>query len=125
MPRTIHEAFISYYLAMRPYEEIGASSDQRGNLWLRLVWFYEDIGARELALQDAEQGRMYFAETESSPARSAAGEPGLNLLLGELDLRLGHQGEAFRNFHAAATMRGGAPRLKRMASDRIQDLRTR
>jgi uncharacterized protein (DUF2225 family) len=125
VPRTIHEAIISYYLAMRTYEVIGASSDLWGNLWLRLVWIYEDLGARELALQAAEKARMYFAESLSTTARSAAGDQRLYLILGELDLRLGHQGEAFRNFHAAATMSGGDPRLKRMASDRIQDLRTR
>ena len=122
-PRTIHQVIASYFLAMKTYEVTGASPDLWANLWLRLMWIYEDLEAEELALQAAEKARTYFAESLATTARSAAGDQRLYLILAELDLRLGSRGDAYRNFHAAATMTGGDPRIKRMASDRIQDLR--
>ena len=123
VPRAIQEAITAYYLAMRTYEVIGAPPDLWANLWLRLVWIYEDLQAGDLALKAAERARDYFAKTMATTAHTAAGDQRLHLILGELDLRLGRQGEAFRNFHAAATMSGGDTRLKRAAADRIQDLR--
>ncbi len=121
--RTVQQVITSYYLAMRTFEVVGASPEQWANLWLRLVWIYEDLKEEQLALEAAEKARNYFAEAMSTTARSAAGDQQLYILLGELELRLGRGGEAFRNFHTAATMRGGDPRNKRMAFDRIQDLR--
>ncbi len=124
VPRTIHESISAYYLAMKTYEVIGASPDLWANLWLRLLWIYEDLGAADLARQAAEKARLYFAESLATTTRSAAGDQRLYLILGELDLRLDYRGEAYRNFHAAATMTGGDPRLKQLASDRIMDLRS-
>ncbi len=121
--RTVQQVIISYYLAMRTFEVVGASLEQWANLWLRLVWIYEDLQEEQLALAAAEKARDYFAEAMSTTARSAAGDQQLYILLGELELRLGRSAEAFRNFHTAATMQGGDPRNKRMAFDRIQDLR--
>jgi len=123
--RTIQQVIISYYLAMRSFEIVGATLEQWANLWLRLVWIYEDLEEGELALAAAEKARDYFAEAMSTSARSAAGDQQLYILLGELELRLGNTGAAFNNFHRAATMTGGDPRHKRLASDRIQDLRYR
>lgn len=123
--RTIQQVIISYYLAMRSFEIVGAILEQWANLWLRLVWIYEDLEEGELALAAAEKARDYFAEAMSTSARSAAGDQQLYILLGELELRLGNTGAAFNNFHRAATMTGGDPRHKRLASDRIQDLRYR
>ncbi len=104
--RTVQQVITSYYLAMRTFEVVGASPEQWANLWLRLVWIYEDLKEEQLALEAAEKARNYFAEAMSTTARSAAGDQQLYILLGELELRLGRGGEAFRNFHTAATMRG-------------------
>ena len=123
VPRTIQQVITSYYLAMKTFETVGASPDLWGNLWLRLVWMYDDLGAEELAKEAAQKARDYFGEAMSTISRSAAGDQQLYMILGELDLRLGNEAEAFRNFHAAATMQAGDPRYKRQATDRIQDLR--
>lgn len=123
VPRTFQEAITAYYLAMKTYEVLGAAPDLWANLWLRLTWIYEDLGAAELARAAAEKAKEYFTQSMATTARSAAGDQQLYMILGELDLRLGNKGEAYRNFHAAATMTTGDPRLKRVASDRIQDMR--
>ena len=123
VPRTYHQVITSYYLAMVTFETVGATQDQWANLWLRLVWIYEDLGQDDLAMKAAGKAREYFAKALSTISRSAAGDQQLYLILGELDLRLGKTGDAFPNFHAAATITGGDPRYKRMASDRIQDVR--
>ncbi len=123
VPRTIHQVITSYYLAMASFERVGASLEQWANLWLRLVWIYEDLGQGELALQATEKAQHYFSEAMATTSRSSSGDQALYLILGELALRLGQNGDAFKNFRAATTMIGGDPRYKRMASDRIQDLR--
>ena len=123
MPRTIHQVITSYYLAMASFERVGATLEQWANLWLRLVWIYEDLGQGELALKAAKKAQHYFSEAMSTKSRSSAGDQALYLVLGELALRLGETGNAFSNFRAATTMPSGDLRYKRMASDRIQDLR--
>lgn len=123
VPRTIQQVITSYYLAMKTFEAIGASPDLWANLWLRLVWIYEDLEEEELALEATRKAKDYFTQAMSTTARSAAGDQQLYMILGELALRLGDESEAFRNFHAAATMQTGDPRFKRMATDKIQDLR--
>ena len=85
-PRTIHQVIASYFLALKTYEVTGASPDLWANLWLRLMWIYEDLEAEELALQAAEKARTYFAESLATTARSAAGDQRLYLILAELDL---------------------------------------
>lgn len=124
VPRTVQQVITSYYLALKTADTVEAPLDLRANLWLRLLWIYEDLEAEELARTAAQKARHYFSQSMSQTARSPAGDQQLLLILAELDLRLGNAGEAFRNFHAAATLPGGDPRFKRMASDRILDLRT-
>ncbi len=123
VPRTIHQVITSYYLAMASFERVGASLEQWANLYLRLVWIYEDLGQEELARSAAEKAREYFAAAMSTTSRSPSGDQALYLILGELALRLGDTAEAFKNFRAATTMVGGDPRYKRVAADRIQDMR--
>ncbi len=125
VPRTIHQVITSYYLAMNSFERVGASIEQWANLWLRLVWIYEDLDQPELALEASVKAQQYFSESLSTKSRSSAGDQQLYLILGELALRLGQAGDAFKNFWAATTIAGGDPRYKRMASDRILDLRKR
>lgn len=125
VPRTIDQAISSYYLAMKSFETIGATLEQWANLWLRLVWIYEDLGEKELALTAAEKAKHYFSEAMSTTSRSESGDQALCLILGELALRLGDNAGAFNSFRAASTMSGGDPRYKRIASDRIADLRER
>lgn len=123
--RTLDQVITSYYLALQTFEIVRATPEQWANLWLRLMWIYEDLGEKALMIKAAEEASKHFAESMSTTSRSAAGDQQLYIIMGELDLRLGKGGEAFRNFHGAATMTGGDPRYKRMASDRIQDLRDR
>lgn len=123
--RSIQQVLESYYLTMYSFEAVNATCEQWANLWLRLLWIYEDLGEKKLALEAAQKSKEHFIEAMSTVARSAAGDQQLSIIIGELDLRLGNQGEAFRSFHAAATMVGGDPRNKRIATDRIQDLRNR
>lgn len=121
--RTLDQVITSYYLALDTFEVVRATPEQWANLWLRLMWIYEDLGEEARAKDAAEEASKYFAESMSATARSAAGDQQLYIIMGELNLRLGKGGDAFRNFHSAATMIGGDPRYKRMATDRIQDLR--
>lgn len=121
--RTLDQVITSYYLALETFEVVRATPEQWANLWLRLVWIYEDLGEEQLAKTAAENAYKYFSESMSTTARSATGDQQLYIIMGELDLRLNRSGDAFRNFHAAATLTGGDPRHKRMAADRIQDLR--
>lgn len=125
VPRTIHQVITSYYLAMNSFERVGASLEQWANLWLRLVWIYEDLDQDELVLQASGKAQHYFSESLSTKSRSSAGDQQLYLILGELALRLGQTRDAFTHFRAATTIAGGDPRYKRMASDRILDLRQR
>lgn len=123
--RTLEQVITSYYLALRTFEIVGATPEQWANLWLRLVWIYEDLEEKDLMKKAAQNSYEYFEEAMSKTVRSAAGDQQLYIILGELGLRLNKGGEAFRNFHSAAIMTGGDPRYKRMAADRIQDLRDR
>jgi len=123
--RSINQVLESYYLTIRSFNATDATCEQWANLWLRLLWIYEDLDEKELAFEAAKKSRDHFAEAMSTVARSAAGDQQLYIILAELDLRLDDQGSAFKNFHAAATMVGGDPRNKRIATDRIQDLRNR
>jgi uncharacterized protein (DUF2225 family) len=125
VPRTMHQVITSYYLAMLSFEQVGASLEQWANLWLRLVWIYEDLGEKELSLDAAAQAQQYFSEAMSTKSRSSSGDQALYLILGELALRLRDTRGAFTNFRAASTMTGGDPRYKRMAADCIADLRER
>ncbi|HHY10748.1 MAG TPA: DUF2225 domain-containing protein [Firmicutes bacterium] len=121
--RTYQQVILSYYLALRTFEIVEATPEQWANLWLRLVWIYEDLEAEDLMEEAAENSLKYFEQAMTKTARSATGDQQLYIIMGELSLRLAKEGEAFRYFHSAATMRGGDPRYKRMAADRIQDLR--
>lgn len=121
--RTFHQVILSYYLALRTFEIVEATPEQWANLWLRLVWLYEDLGEEDLMQEAAENALGYFEKAMSQTSRSVAGDQQLYIIMGELSLRLGKEGKSFRYFHGAATMRAGDPRFRRMAADRIQDLR--
>lgn len=123
--RTIDQVLSAYYLAMETFETMGATLEQWANLWLRLAWIYEDLEDEARNVEATQKALAYFTESMSQTARSAAGDQQLYIILAELNLRLGNEAEAFKNFHAATTMAGGDPRHKRTASDRIQDLRQR
>ncbi|NLJ81474.1 MAG: DUF2225 domain-containing protein [Firmicutes bacterium] len=121
--RTMHQVIVSYYLAARSFEILGANDTQWANLWLRLVWIYEDLKQKSLMREAAKKSLHYFQEAMSKTVRSAAGDQQLYIIMAELSLRLGEESKAYRNLHRAATLEGGNPRYKHMAADRIQDLR--
>ena len=123
--RTLHQVFLSYYLALRTYKITEATPQQWGNIWLRLVWLYEDNECTELIKYAAEQALKYFDEAMSTTWRSEAGDQKLYVIMGELCLRLDRNEEAFRYFRNAATIQHGDERYRRTAVDRIQDLRSK
>ena len=99
--------------------------EQWGNIWLRLVWLYEDRECAELKQYAAQQALKFFDEAMSTTWRSEAGDQKLYVIMGELCLRLGQSEEAFRYFRNAATIQHGDERYRRAAVDRIQDLRSK
>lgn len=121
--RTLDEVFTSYYLALRTFTLINASPEQFGNLWMRLVWLYEDAQAREWVEYAARNALKHFEEALVAGRRSEAGDQKLYILMGELHQRLGQKEAALRCFLEAVNLRQGSEGYRKLAADRIQDLR--
>lgn len=121
--RTLNEVILSYYLALHTYEQFKVPAQQLGNLWLRLVWLYEDGDCSEWAKWAAERALAYFEETVVSSWRSEAGYQEIYVIMAELCIRLGLNEDALRHLLEAVNMRQGNERYRRIASDRIHDLR--
>ena len=121
--RTLQEVFLSYFLVLRTFEFMNAPPAQFGNMWLRLLWLYEDLGDQRWARQAAEKALAYFNEAVMTGLRSDAGDQKLFLIMAELSLRLDRRSEALRYLREVLNIKGGSERYRRQASDRIHDLR--
>lgn len=122
--RTLQEVFLSYFLVLRTFEMMGAPPAQFGNVWLRLLWLYEDMGEQEWASRAAEKALAYFEKAIVSGVRSDTGDQRLFLIMAELCLRLGKRNEALRYLWEVLNIKGGSERYRRQASDRVQDIRS-
>lgn len=122
--RTLQEVFLSYFLVLRTLEFMSAPPVQFGNIWLRLLWLYEDLEEHQWAKQAAEKALAYFDEAIVSGVRSDAGDQRLFIIMAELCLRLDKRNEALRYLYEVLNIRGGSERYRRQASDRIQDIRS-
>ena len=123
--RTLNEVILSYYLTLHTYEQLKTPIQQLGNLWLRLVWIYEDADCREWVQWAAEKALACFEEAIVSNWRSETGYQKLYVIMAELYIRLGRDEDALRHLLEAVNIRQGNERYRRMASDRIHDLRHR
>lgn len=122
--RTLDEVFLSYYLTLNTFNLVEAAPHLFGNLWMRLVWLYEDCDQPEWAADAAEKALQYFQESLVSGRWSDAGDQRLYIIMAELHLRLNQKEEALRCYMEAANLRQGNARYCRLAADRIQDLRS-
>lgn len=122
--RTLSEVFAAYYLSLYTFDLMEAAPQLYGNLWMRLVWLYEDCGEPEWALEAAAKALNYFEEALLSGRRSDAGDQQLYIIMAELNLRLGKKEEALRCLMEAVNLRQGNDGYRRLAADRIQDLRS-
>lgn len=121
--RTLNEVFLSYYLALRIFAVINAGPEQFGNLWMRLVWLYEDVKAQEWVEYAARNALKHFEEALISGRRSDAGDQKLYIIIAELHQRLGQREDALRCLLEAVNLRAGSEGYRKLAADRIQDLR--
>ncbi len=122
--RTLNEVFSSYYLALKTYEAVGALPQQFGNLWMRLVWLYEDANCNQWVDKAAENSLAYFEEALITSERSEAGDQKLYILMAELNLRLGSNNKGLDYLLQAVNLRQGIERYRRQAADKIQDIRS-
>ncbi len=121
--RTLDEVFHSYYLALRTYELVKIPVQQWGNLWLRLLWLYEDAKSEKWATSAAEKALSYFQETIESSWQQETSYQKLYIIMAELCIRLGQREVALRYLLEAVNIKPGHEGYRRKASDRIHDLR--
>ncbi|HKM17637.1 MAG: DUF2225 domain-containing protein [Firmicutes bacterium] len=121
--RTLDEVFLAYYLALNTFGLANAAPEQFGNLWMRLVWLYEDAEAQEWVEHAVQQALQHFEKALVSGRRSDAGDQKLYILIAELHQRLGQREAALRYLLEAVNLRRGSEGYRRLAADRIPDLR--
>lgn len=121
--RSLNEVFKAYYLTLHTYEQINVADQQLGNLWLRLVWLYEDAKCDQWVKYAAKEALAKFEKALVSGWRSEAGDQKLYVVMAELSLRLGKEAEALRHLMQAVNMRSGNRLYSKQAADKIQDLR--
>lgn len=124
MEKDSDQIFASYYLALfcAPYC-VPKHQMTTAKLLLKLSRVYQDGGNSELETQTAQQAldsyMFVYQNIETTPAQDQQ----LCLVIGELNLKLGHVKEAKDFFFKAKVNRAGAPLLKRQAEDRLFDIR--
>ena len=121
--RSLNEVFIAYYLALNTFNLINAAPEQFGNLWMRLVWLYEDANAKEWVEYAAQHALKYFEEAMLTGDRGEAGDQKLYILIAELHQRLSDREAALRCLLEAVNLRYGSEGYRKLAADRIHDLR--
>lgn len=124
-PRDIDQVFIAYYLALNCITNIRPDPEQLGRVWLRLSWLYQDVGDMKMIKLATSKALEFFEKSRSSRSsllNSSEQGQRLNMLLGELKLKLGETGQALTNFRKAVVMRGNRS-LNRQANDRIMEIK--
>ncbi|MDS1030604.1 DUF2225 domain-containing protein [Bacillota bacterium LX-D] len=125
-PRTIDEAFTSYYLALHAAELGKAESFKFAKLWLRLSWLYQDVSDSEMFAYAAKQALDYYYQAyyqQSKVNLTAEQEQQICLILGELYLINNDKEMAVKHFYAAINRTNGNSVLNRQAQDRIYALK--
>ncbi|WP_054691958.1 DUF2225 domain-containing protein [Syntrophomonas palmitatica] len=126
-PRKIDEVFLSYYLALQTAQQAAKpDSGKLAKLWIRLSWLYSDVGDEEMYEYTSREALANFKDSFFNGRRDTSVEQDqrLNLVLGELSLRLGEKEEAMKFFRDAIVRKGGGNNvLNKQAEDRLSELR--
>ncbi len=126
-PRRIDEVFLSYYMALQTLQQAAKpETGKYAKVWLRLSWLYSDVGDEEMFNFTTREAYTNFKDSFFNSRRDSSVEQDqrLNLLLGELSLRVGEKEEAMKFYRDALVRKaGGNNVLNKQAEDRISELR--
>lgn len=124
---SVAQAIKKHLLILENLAQIEASSAQKGRIWLRLAWLYDDAGDEQNARQARRNALALFEEAyfTSTKALSPEQEQQMAYLIGELKYRLGDEKEALHFWRRAVTQKGGNAQFTRQVQDRIYEVRGR
>ena len=126
-PRKIDEVFLYYYLALQTAQQAAKPDPGKlAKLWIRLSWLYSDVGDEEMYEYTSREALTNFKDSFFNSRRDTSVEQDqrLNLVLGELSLRLGEREQAMKFFRDAIVRKGGGNNvLNKQAEDRLSELR--
>ncbi len=126
-PRKIDEVFLCYYMAMQTLQQsVKPEPGKFAKVWLRLSWLYSDVGDQEMYDFTTREAYTAFKDSFFNTRRDSSVEQDqrLNLLLGELSLRVGEKEEAMKFYRDAIVRKsGGNNVLNKQAEDCISALK--
>ncbi len=127
IPRKIDEVFLSYYMALQTLQQNGKPEPGKfAKVWLRLSWLYSDVGDEEMYDFTTREAYTAFKDSFFNSRRDSSVEQDqrLNLLLGELSLRVGEKEEAMKFYRDAIVRKsGGNNVLNKQAEDCLSSLK--
>ena len=95
-------------------------------VWLRLSWLYSDVGDEEMYNFTTREAYTNFKDAYFNTRRDSSVEQDqrMNLLLGELSLRVGEKEEAMKFYRDALVRKsGGNNVINKQAEDCISSLK--
>lgn len=126
-PRKIDEVFLTYYMALQTLQQSAKPEPGKfAKVWLRLSWLYSDAGDEEMYNYTTHEAYVNFKDSYFNTRRDSSVEQDqrLNLLLGELSLRVGEKQEAMKFYRDAIVRKsGGNNVLNKQAEDCIAALK--
>ncbi|MGE5390485.1 MAG: DUF2225 domain-containing protein [Deltaproteobacteria bacterium] len=126
-PRKIDEVFLTYYMAMQTLQQAAKPEPGKfAKVWLRLSWLYSDVGDEEMYDMTTREAYASFKDSYFNTRRDSSVEQDqrINLLLGELSLRVGEKEEAMKFYRDAIVRKsGGNNVLNKQAEDCISALK--
>lgn len=126
-PRKIDEVFLTYYMAMQTLQQAAKPEPGKfAKLWLRLSWLYSDVADEEMYNFTTHEAYTNFKDAYFNTRRDSSVEQDqrMNLLLGELSLRVGEKEEAMKFYRDAIVRKsGGNNVLNKQAEDCMSALK--
>ena len=128
-PLSLTQVLTGYYLTLYWFQQLKISSpdfEKLGKLWLRLSWLYHDVQEVEMSIAATRKALEYFLNllNDIQLRTTAAQDQYINLLVGELSLKVGNIAEARNYFLQSIIHKGGNERMKQQAQNRIQELKS-
>lgn len=120
-------AIQGYLLILENLTQISAGPVQKGRMWLRLAWLYDDAGDEQNARQARQNALAQFEEAylTSTKVLSPEQEQQMAYLIGELKYRLGDEKAALHFWRRAVMQKEGIAQFTRQVQDRIYEVRGR
>lgn len=123
-PFAIDDAFTYHYLALFTENKLEDSPQKKGNIWLRLMWLYQDVNDLKMSNFAADKSLNCFIAVFTNPKPLAIQkQQRLALLIAELYIKKQDYNTALQFFHHGIDFKKGNPVLNQQAQDRIQDLK--